>query len=281
LVHLATIGSVNAAERLIDRHVPELAVYLRLLKKRRHRDITLQIIDLLVKPLEIVVDVGAYRGVYTLKMARVVGKGGCVWAIEPVPENVAALRRIWGRRLPWQSFKTVEVLPYGVSDLPKESAFHVPVVDNNAVLSHGSLGHFDVPHRSIPVALRPLDELVPPFTTSVTFMKIDVEGHEHEALLGATRLLEHDKPSIFIEIEQRHRERPVRETFDLLGDYGYTGYFVHRNRLRPLQEFDLELHQPVAMRSFSVGDMPDSYVHDFLFTRSWSDRSIETLLDPS
>lgn len=269
---------MNAAERLIDQLAPELAVHLRLLKKRRQRDITLAIIDLLVRPMEVVVDVGAYRGVYTLKMAKVVGSKGCVWAVEPVPENVTALQRIWGRKPPWRSFKTVQVLPYGASDGSREATFHLPLVDQNSVLSHGSLGAFDVPYRSISVGLRPLDDLIAPLTTSVTFMKIDVEGHEHEVLLGASSLLDKDRPSIFIEIEQRHRESPIEETFDLLRDSGYTGYFVHKNQLYPLEEFKLDIHQPAAMRSFSVGDMPADYVHDFLFTRSWSDRSISPLL---
>lgn len=272
------MSAMNALERAIDTRLPEASVYLRLLKKRLQGDLTLRIMDQLVRPSDIVIDVGAYRGVYTLKLANLVGRGGTVWAVEPLPDNRQALMRMWGERRPWRRRPNVHVLPYGVTDTAATGQLHLPVVDGRTVASHASLGQLDVEHQTIEVDLRRLDELIPEMTKAVAFIKMDVEGFEHEALLGAERLLTNDQPNVFVEIEQRHRQRPVEETFDLLRGWGYEGYFVLGSHLRPLAEFELSRHQPPELRSFSAGDMPAEYVHDFLFTRPWSGRSLDPLL---
>ena len=273
------MASVNRAERAVDQILPELAVYLRLAKKRMSGDITLRAIRALVRPGEVVIDVGAYRGVYTLMLAKSVKPGGWVWAVEPLPENLRALRRCWESKHRRLRAKHVGILPFAASDDCGRAELRVPVVKGRAVTARGSLSKLDVPCRVVPIDLRPLDGVVTQMNSSVTFLKIDAEGHEHEVLLGAAQILRYGRPSIFVEIEQRHRKSPVQETFDLLLDAGYDGYFVLEDRLHPLAEFDLDTHQlshlqaPVSWE----GDMPRGYVHDFLFVRAWSDRSINSL----
>ena len=271
---------MNSVERTVDRTLPELAVYLRLAKKRLQGDFTLRAIEALVRPGDVVIDVGAYRGVYTLMLARQVKPGGWVWAVEPLPENLRALRRRWDRKRRPSRGKRVGILPFAASDRSGTAELRVPVVRGHTVPARGSLSKLDVACRVVPIDLRPLDEMVTEMNSSVAFMKIDAEGHEHEVLLGAAQILQYGRPSIFVEIEQRHRQSPVQETFDLLTEAGYDGYFVLENQLHPLSEFDLDSHQPPDLRGPGrwEGDMPPGYVHDFLFVRPWSDRSVGSLL---
>lgn len=271
---------MNRAERAVDRLFPEAAVHLRLVKKRIQGDFTLRAIEALVKPGEVVVDVGAYRGVYTLKLARSVKPGGWVWVVEPLPDNLRALRRRWDRRFPRPGANHVGILPFAASDRSGSADLRVPVVNGHGVPARSSLSKLDISCRVVPIELRPLDDMVTQLNSSITFMKIDAEGHEHEVLMGASRIIRYDRPTIFIEIEQRHRETPVQETFDLLVGAGYDGYFVLDDRLHPISEFDLATHQPPHLREGDrwEGDMPPGYVHDFLFVRDWSDRSITSLM---
>lgn len=271
---------MSRAERAIDQVLPELAVHLRLAKKRRRGDFTLRAIRALVKPGEVVIDVGARRGVYTLMLAKSVRPGGWVWAVEPLPENLRALRRHWdSKHRRWRA-RQVGILPFAASDHCGRAELRVPVGKGHPVTHRWSPSELDVRSRVVPIDLRPLDEMVTPMNSSITFLKIVAEGHEHEVLLGAAQILRYGRPSIFMEIEQRHRESPVQETFDLLLDAGYDGYFVLDDRLRPLAEFDPDTRQSSLLQAPDSGEagMPKGYVHDFLFVRAWSDRSIISLL---
>ena len=56
--------------------------------------------------------------------------------------------------------------------------------------------------------------------TNIGYIKIDVEGHEYEALLGMKELIKREKPIILVEI---HESSPTRnETIILLIELGYT-----------------------------------------------------------
>jgi FkbM family methyltransferase len=66
----------------------------------------------LVKPGWVVLDVGAHAGFYSLLAARGVGAGGHVCAFEPLPINVANLRR----HIEINQLSNVEVFPVAISD---------------------------------------------------------------------------------------------------------------------------------------------------------------------
>jgi hypothetical protein len=113
--------------------------------------------------------------------------------------------------------------------------------------------------------------------SGVRLLKCDVEGHEHETLLGGLELLRRERPVLLLEIEQRHRQRPVAETFELLGGLGglgglgYDGYMLTVAGPRPLAQFNLERDQ----RTLIAGDPhtptpPPAYVNNFVFMPSGS-----------
>ena len=95
----------------------------------------------------------------------------------------------------------------------------------------------------------------------VGFIKIDVEGHELAVIQGARRLLERDRPTLLVEIEQRHAGRGVRESCDAIRRLGYAGFFIDWGWLRPLAEFRPEIHQ----RLDADGEATSAYVNNFLF----------------
>ncbi len=73
-------------------------------------------------------------------------------------------------------------------------------------------------------------------------------------------------PTILVEIEQRHQEVDIRETFAYLEELGYRGSFVAPEGLRPLADFDVQRHQlDLLPQSFTVGRPAPGYVSDFLF----------------
>jgi FkbM family methyltransferase len=160
-----------------------------------------------IRPGDTVIDVGANVGHYTVRLARIVGSTGRVIAFEPVPHTFAML----------------------VENLESAALGHVTFVNAAATREPARL-KFDVPQwewgglnyyqsrvsdaGTTEVVGLPVDAVLPP--GKVTFVKVDVEGHELACLHGCRRLLERDHPMLMVEGD----ETAVR---DFLAGFGYTG----------------------------------------------------------
>jgi FkbM family methyltransferase len=255
----------------IDAVSPSVSVRLRLLQKRLRNDVTLALIKHLVREGDGAVDVGAHRGTYTLALSSRVGRGGQVWSIEPFPPNAAAVARVAQRR------SNITVCPVAASDRSGQGSMHVPVYQGRTLGALSSLGYVDVRNSAdvanddVVVELQTIDQLLSSGggQQPITFLRCDVVGHEAAVLAGSIHTLTVWRPALFVEIEQRHQRAPITETFDYLAGLGYTGYFVSGRDLRPLTEFDLDRDQlSLVPATFVPYDMPEGYVHYFLFLPS-------------
>lgn len=88
------------------------------------------------------------------------------------------------------------------------------------------------------------------------YIRINAEGQELSILEGATGLLTHH-PTLLISCEERYagRER-ILETFNMLSDLGYEGYFILGDARIPIANFDFNIYQnPVY----------DFYCKEFVF----------------
>lgn len=255
---------------------PALAARLTWIREKRRGDVAIRVLEALVRRGTVAVDVGANWGFFAYHLARLVGPEGHVHVVEPDPGHLASLRAIAARR------RNVTIHPVGLSDRDGVAELHVPVVDGRRVDALASLavpaGRAAIEHARVPVRLARLDDLLPP-ETPVAVVKCDVEGHEPAVLRGGARLLRRWRPMLLIEIEQRHQDGDVRETFELLGRLGYEGYSLHPGGLRPLAEFDLARDQLAFLGDrFMPYAMPSGYVHDFLFVAPGTD--VGALLAP-
>ena len=107
--------------------------------------------------------------------------------------------------------------------------------------------------------------LDPHFQRGARFLDpFQVEGHEEAVLRGARRLLLRDRPSLIIEIEERHRRHAVGAVSGFLAELGYRGFFFRHGRLNPIETFRAEEHQDVS-RMTGGGVNGDDYVNNFLF----------------
>jgi len=225
--------------------------------------------DALVSPGDAVVDIGANWGLYTARMARLVGPSGQVDAFEPHPGHARTLRSLARGR------PHLAVHSMALSDVTGDAHMHVPVVRNRAVTALGTLQPLSdgVDHEVVTVSVGRFDDVLA-HRRAPSFVKCDVEGLELRVLRGGETLLRRSKPALAVEIEQRHQSAPVHETFSYLTGLGYVGYFLGRAGPRPLEEFDLERHQLAPLRA--NGDeqtLAGEYVSDFLFVTSGFDVS--------
>ena len=135
-------------------------------------------------------DIGANVGFFTILAARLVGETGRVYAFEPLPDNLDALRR----NLELNGFANVEVIDAAVSDRDGTAELGI----GTSSLDSG-LVEYEVARHSqhITVRVMRLDhgELSRP-----TFVKIDAEGAEFAVLRGMRTLLEAPRPTILCEM---------------------------------------------------------------------------------
>jgi FkbM family methyltransferase len=208
----------------------------------------------LVRPDQSVLDVGAWYGPWTHKSARVARR---VVTVEANPEMAAMVART--------APPNVEVVAKAASDRPGKATLWLPPgrrgSEGRASLSKLEGG---TPVEVDTIRLDSLD------VADLGLVKIDVEGHEREALLGATGLVERWWPNLVVEIEDCYS--PVHETLALLDDWGYVGWFYRGGRWHPLSELDIVAHQRQMAHHRRVGYLGsvlrhsgDHYVNTVLF----------------
>lgn len=95
--------------------------------------------------------------------------------------------------------------------------------------------------QSVPTAR--LDEVI---RDEVTFVKIDVEGHELNVLHGAVGLLERSQPVFLVEAEDRHRASATESVFEFFQERDYSGFFVEDGDVVPVEQFDAAIFQDVS-----------------------------------
>jgi FkbM family methyltransferase len=184
-----------------------------------HHDVDLDFVRRLLAPGDVFVDGGANVGLFTLVAAAQVGRTGNVLAFEP--GRAVRLRLL--ENIVLNGLSQVEVLPLALSSQPGQASFRVFDI-GGAGLNH--LGPTDGEAGEVEtVALTTLDAaLIPDDRRRLALIKLDLEGAEHAALLGAAEVLRECRPDLLLEIEPAHLRRmgsAAEQVASLLKPHGY------------------------------------------------------------
>lgn len=156
------------------------------------------LLDRLLGPGDIVVDVGANVGHYTLRMAQLVGGTGHVWAFEPIWETFDML----SSNVTHARCSHVSLFNAAVTERPAMLGFEVP--SGNPYLARA------VSSGGLPVVGVSLDSVVPE-GVNVSFIKVDAEGHDVSVVQSASGLIKRDRPTVMIELALEDAERVAAE----------------------------------------------------------------------
>lgn len=138
-----------------------------------------------VKKGDVVLDIGASIGYYTLIFARLAGENGKVFAFEPAPEMAALLRK----NVSENGYKNVTIEQKAGSDKNGKASLYL-CGDNN--MAHTLCAMHDG-RRSVEIETIRLDDYFPAHAGGIDFLKIDVEGAECAALEGLSGVLERNR----------------------------------------------------------------------------------------
>ena len=174
------------------------------------------------------VDVGANFGWYSLLSARLAPKSTVI-ALEPSRENFALLKR----NIANNRFDNIFAINKGAGAEAIAASLYRHEHDNPGAHSirksaDGQAGET--------ISIEPLDKILMPYPGDVHLLKIDVEGYEIDALLGATETLRRTR---FVLLEYspgfiRECGREPSQLLDLLMSAGFVPNLVRAGGLEPI-----------------------------------------------
>ncbi len=187
---------------------------------------TLELFSSMVQPGNVVLDIGANTGLYSIFLSRFIGQHGKIFAFEPDAETFQTL----SDNLKINSCNNVTTFNLALSD--KESIIEMVSESTNdahlktgdafkyikEVSSNGNSGDKTMK------ALRLDDIMEIRNGARIDYLKVDVEGAELLVFKGAVETLKKFKPTIIFELNgqltRRFNYRPI-EVLLLLNEIGY------------------------------------------------------------
>jgi FkbM family methyltransferase len=170
----------------------------------------------MVKEGDVVFDIGAHVGFYTLLSAELVGKDGKVFSFEPLMANYEYLKK----HIEINNYKNITPFNVAVSDREGFAFF--------ARGENTSTGHL-TNEGEIKVRTIAIDDWINNKKLPIpNVLKIDVEGAEFDVLIGAANFLKNNKPVIFLSL---HSKEVHKKCCGLLLSLGY--------KLEPVGELDI------------------------------------------
>ncbi|HYP39565.1 MAG TPA: FkbM family methyltransferase [Chloroflexia bacterium] len=193
-----------------------------LLEDGRWEPLETGIVESELKEGDVVLDIGANIGYYTILAARRVGPSGRVFAFEPDPRNFSLLQK----NLRTNGCTNVHVARKAVSDFTGTIRLYLDK------LNKGDHAIYDVGGRqSIEVGAVRLDDYFSNYGGKIDLIKIDVQGAEGKVLRGMHGLLERNKQVRIITEFWPHRlaecGTPSEEFVGTLTAHGFTLYNIN------------------------------------------------------
>ena len=193
-------------------------------------------------PDSVVLDVGANVGMWSKRLAGSVhGDGGRVrvFAFEPCPETFETLGSNVKR---WGLAEHVHPQQMALSSVEGPLTFYSlgPNMGRN-----GLHPQFGASPQAVTIAATTMDRWCQAHdVSSLTFVKIDAEGHDLEVLRGATEMLSKQRISM-LQFEYNHcwiaSRHFLRDAFELLQPYGYRLGKITRLGVEFYSGWDVEL----------------------------------------
>jgi FkbM family methyltransferase len=211
----------------------------------------------LVRRGDVVLDVGANRGIFTALLSNIVGSEGQVHAFEPSADTCRLLRGTLEERARWPENVTINTAAVGTDD--GTATLFMPKDDHGqaSLRTHDSGSWSErAPVTSAEVAVLRLDSYTATMRLSrVNVVKMDVEGAELLALSGFAAGLKSMHPIVACELCGAWTHAFDYEPSAVIGELRKAGYdafhlVTKRGELRRLTDFrvvnDGESHDLVA-----------------------------------
>jgi len=232
---------INCAIDLMERHrrrQPEMVVIsgdyvsIKAMLQGRFEDQELSVLEREIFPKlktrKCCIDIGANIGNHSLSFSKSFEQ---VIAFEPNPKvfDVLSLNARWNPK--------ITPVQIGASNRQHFVEAVVPQGNLGAAQIVGS--STSIEGETVRFECARVDEYISPDQFSdIGFIKIDVEGHEYEALLGCEAILKHAHPVLGFELLRQDYNKNAARIAQFLGDVGYSTFFeITSTGLKEIKNF--------------------------------------------
>ena len=209
-----TIELVDGVRVVVPDKLDLITPYI-LLEQRDWFEDEIQFVRRLLKKDQLVVDIGANYGVYTLSMAKAVGPNGRVWAFEPASDTA----RLLNEAIAINGFSQIVLERKALSSAGGNARLSLNANSElNALTRDAQAGG-----ASETVTLTTLDDCMRRFGwRNMDFVKMDAEGEESNILKGGKTFFAELSPLVQYEIKVGHGlHMGLAEEFAVLGYESY------------------------------------------------------------
>lgn len=192
----------------------------------------LHLFQQLVAPEQVVVEVGANIGAFTVPLAKRVGVKGRIIAIEPQ----RIIHQYLCANIALNGLPNVETYHAGCA--ARNTTMFVPQVPYYSP-SRGNFGgvalgtQLGAQGEGEPVGMRTVDDIVG--ERKVHMLRITVEGMEADVLRGAKRMLRKHRPLVHVENDRQDKSEAL---IKLLFQYGYRCFWHMTNLFNAMNFFE-------------------------------------------
>jgi FkbM family methyltransferase len=208
------------------------------LKKRLERSIKnndeqeINLIRDFISPGTDSIDIGVYRGVYSYEMSKY---SKVVHSFEPNPILLTNIKINLKKII-----KNINFYNCALSNKEGLVSLRVPIRNKDfnrknyeeyfqmgkaSIHNENRFDDFEV----FNVECQKLDNFN--FSNKISFIKIDVEGHETEVIKGSEKTIKNNKPILLVEIEEQYTNKKVTDTLRYINSLGYSSFYFYNNKL--------------------------------------------------
>jgi FkbM family methyltransferase len=221
---------MRALKSLLKKMLPRsVLAHLQAMDHYLRGEPELRLLPQLAAPGRDAIDAGANIGTYTFFLRKHARR---VYAFEPNPQLADRLRTL---------FPGVVVRNLALSDRAGQVVLRIPIHPDGTELHElASIAQsFDWQTRDCPIRSVTIDS---ENFDNIGFVKVDVEQHERQVLLGAMETIKRCRPTIMTEISPLKYEQALPDVFAFLTRHAYAGWFRFGGRWLPLAAYRSELH---------------------------------------
>jgi FkbM family methyltransferase len=182
------------------------------------------VLDRVLKPGMVFVDVGANVGLYSLFAGKKVGPQGTVLAVEASSREYQQLQR----NVQLNALTNIRVVNVAVTDSAGEAELMVAPAEHGGHNTLGGFAYGTPVERKERVRTARLDDIIrEEGLARVDVIKMDIEGAEFTALRGAEQTLRQFHPLLLLEVSDRslqHQNASSGQLLDFVMGLGYRVY---------------------------------------------------------